>query len=104
LKRKIKDMSRREPGFAERLQTAATAKQAQLEKTRAAALANDAQSAERQAARVETAEARKIGTAEHKFANRVTAELRDTQRAAEKARQAHAVTVEQERKDAERVA
>jgi hypothetical protein len=45
-------MSRKEPGFAERLQTAAKAKQAKLEKIRATALANDAQSAERQAARV----------------------------------------------------
>ena len=97
-------MSRTEPGFAERLQTAAMAKQAQLEKIRATALVNDAQSAKRQAARVETAEARKIRTAEHKYANRVTAKLRDTQRAAEKARQAHAVTEERARKDAERIA
>ncbi|HXR91944.1 MAG TPA: DUF6481 family protein [Steroidobacteraceae bacterium] len=97
-------MSRKEPGFAERLQTAATAKQVQLEKIRATALANDAQSNERRTARVETAEARKIRSAEHKYANRVTAALRDTQRAAEKARQAHAVTEEKARKDAERVA
>ena len=53
---------------------------------------------------MEMAEARKIRTAEHKYANRVTAELRDTQRAAEKARQVHAVTEEKARKDAERVA
>jgi hypothetical protein len=75
-------MSRKEPGFAERLQTAAKAKQAQLEKIRATALANDAQSTERQAARVETAEARRIRTAERKSSNRVAAELRDAQRAA----------------------
>jgi len=97
-------MSRKEPGFAERLQTAARAKQALFEKIRATALANNAQSVERQAARVETAEARKIRTAEHRYANRVTAELRDTQRAADKARQAHAITEEKARKDAERVA
>ena len=97
-------MPRKEPGFADRLQTAAKAKQAQLEKIRATALANDAQSAERQAARVEVAEARKIRTAERKDSNRVTAELRDRQRAAEKARQARAVTEEQARKDAKRVA
>ena len=97
-------MSRKEPGFAERLQTAAKAKQAQLEKIRATALANDAQSTERQAARVETAEARKIRTAQHKYSNRVTAGLRDAQRAAEKARQAQAVTEEKARKDAERTA
>ena len=97
-------MSRKEPGFAERLQTAAKAKQAQLEKIRATALANDAQSTERQAARVETAEARKIRAAEHKHSNRVAAELRDAWRAAEKARQAQAVTEEKARKDAERAA
>jgi hypothetical protein len=97
-------MSRKDPGFAERLQTAAKAKQAQLEKIRATALANDAQSAERQAARVEVAEARRIRTAEHKDSKRVTAELRATQRAAEEARQADAVTEEKARKDAERVA
>jgi len=97
-------MSRKEPGFAERLQTAAKAKQTQLEKIRATALANDAQSDERQAARVETAEARKIRAAEHKHSNRVIAELRDAQRAAEKARQAHAITEEKARKDAERIA
>ena len=85
-------MSCKEPGFAERLQTAVKAKQAQLEKMRATVLANDAQSAQRRATRVETAEARKIRTAEHKYANQVTAELRDAQREAEKARQAHAVT------------
>jgi len=104
LKGKIRDMSRKEPGFAERLQTAAKAKQAQLEKIRATALANDAQFTERQAARVETAEARKLRTADRKYSNRVTAELRDAQRAAEKARQAQAVTEEKARKDAERAA
>ena len=95
-------MSRKEPSFAERLQTAVNAKQAPLEKIRAMALANDAQSAQRQATRVETAEARKVRAAEHKYANRVTAELRDAQREAEKARQAHAVAEERARKDAER--
>ena len=55
-------MSRKEPGFAERLQTAAKARQAQLEKIRATGLANDALSTERQAARVETANARQIRT------------------------------------------
>jgi hypothetical protein len=53
-------MARKELGFAERLQTAAKAKQAQLEKIRATALANDAQSTERQAARVETAKRAKF--------------------------------------------
>ena len=97
-------MPRKEPGFAERLQTAAKAKQAQLEKIRATSLANDAQSTERQAARVETADARKIRTAEHKHSNRVAAELRDAQRAADKAKHARAVTEEKSRKDAERTA
>src|SRR4249919_1017822 len=97
-------MPHKEPGFAERLQTAVKAKQAQLEKINATALANDAQSAQRQATRVETAEARKIRTAQNRDSNRVAAELRDAQRAAEKARQAHVVAEEKARKDAERVA
>jgi hypothetical protein len=97
-------MSRKEPGFAERLQTAAKAKQAQLEKIRAAALVGDALSAGRQAARIETAEARQIRVAERKYANRVAAEQRDALRAAAKARQASAVAEEKARKDAERVA
>ena len=104
LKRETKDMPRKDPGFAERLQTAAKAKQTQLEKIRATALANDAQAPQRHATRVETAEARKIRTAEHKHSNRVAAELREAQRAAEKATQARAVTEEKARKDAERVA
>lgn len=97
-------MPRKEPDFAERLQTAVKAKQAQLEKIRATALANDAQSAERQAARLETAEARKVRAAEHKHVNRVSAKLRDAQRAAETARQAQAIAEAKARKDAERVA
>ncbi|MBK6337037.1 MAG: hypothetical protein IPF60_15275 [Betaproteobacteria bacterium] len=98
----IEDMPRKEPGFAERLQTAVKAKTTQLERMRATALANEPQSAARQAAPVEAAEARKIRTAEQRHANRVTAELRDAQRAAEKATQAQAVTEEKARKDAER--
>ena len=97
-------MPRKEPGFAERLQTAAKAKQAQLEKIGATVLANDGQSAQRQATRVETAVARNIRVAERKYSNRVTAELRDAERAAEKAGQARAVTEEKARKDTERVA
>src|SRR3979411_1614967 len=97
-------MSRKEPSFAERLQTAVKAKQTQLEKIRATALANDAQSTERQAARVETASARQIRSTERVSANRAVAVLRDADRAAEKARQARAVTEEKARKDAERVA
>lgn len=97
-------MPSKEPGFAERLQAAAKAKQTQMEKIRATAVANRAQSAERQAAQVETAEARKSRTAERKHANRVAAEQRDARRAAEKAKQARAVMEEAARKDAERIA
>ena len=97
-------MSRKEPGFAERLQTAAKAKQALLEKMRATALANDAQSTERQAAWAETEKARQIRTAERKIANRVAAEQRDAERAAETARKARAAAEEKARKDAERIA
>jgi hypothetical protein len=97
-------MPRKEPDFAERLQTAATAKQAQLGKIRATTVANDAQSAERRAAQVETAEARRLRAAERKASDRAAAELREAQRAAEKARQAHAVAEERARKVAESVA
>jgi len=85
-------MPRKEPGFAERLQTAAKAKQAQLEKIRATALANGPQSLERHAARVETAKARDIRAAERKQANRTSAERRDSERRAEKVRQECAAT------------
>ena len=97
-------MPRKEPGFAERLHTASKAKKAQLEKVRAMALVNVAQSAERHTARVETTEARKIRMAERKYSKRVDAEQRDAQRAAEKARQVQAALEERARKDAERVA
>ena len=104
LKRETKDMPRKEPGFAERLQTAVKAKQAKLEKIRATTQTGEAQSAERQVARVEAAAARRIRTAENKRATRAAAELRDAQRAAEKSRQAQAATEENARKDADRVA
>src|SRR5687768_12554862 len=100
----IHDMPRKEPGFAERLQMAAKAKQAQMEKIRATALANDAQSAFRQATQVERAVARENRTAERKHANRVAGEQRAAQQAAEKARQTRAVTEEKARKDAQRLA
>jgi len=95
-------MPGKEPGFVERLQTAAKAKKAQLEKIRASVPANGAQSTERQAAQVEAAAARKIRTAERKDSDRAGAEQREAQRAAENARQALAVVDERARKDAER--
>ncbi len=97
-------MSRKEPSFMERLQTAAKAKQALLEKTRTTALANTAQSAARQAAWMEEAAARQIRTAERKLANRAEAERRNAERAAEKARQQLAAAEEKARVEAERVA
>jgi hypothetical protein len=97
-------MSLKEPGFAERLQTAAKAKQAQLEKMRATMLASDAQSTERQAARIETAKARQIRTADRKHAKQVTAERRAAELAAERAKQERVVAEEKVRKEAARVA
>ncbi|MPZ45007.1 MAG: hypothetical protein GEV05_16730 [Betaproteobacteria bacterium] len=97
-------MPSKEPGFVERLQTAAKAKKAQLEKMRATAPAGGAQSSERQAALVEAAAARKIRTADRKYSDRVGAQEREAQRAAEKARQAQAAIEQVARKDAERVA
>ena len=95
-------MPAKEPGFVERLQTAAKAKKAQLEKIRASMPANGPQSTERQAAQVEAAAARKIRTAGRKDSDRMGAEKREAQRAAENARQALAVVDEKARKDAER--
>ena len=95
-------MPSKEPGFVERLQTAAKAKKAQLERIRASVPAPGAQSTERQAAQVEAAAARKIRTAQRKDADRVGAEQREAQRAAENARQALGVVEERARKDAER--
>jgi hypothetical protein len=95
-------MPRKEPGFVERLQTAAKAKNAQLERIRASVPATEAQSTERQAAQVEAAAARKIRTAQRKDADRVGAEQREAQRATENARQALGVVEERARKDAER--
>ena len=70
-------MPAKEPGFVERLQTAAKAKKAQLEKIRASVPANGAQSTERQAAQVEAAAARKIRTAGRKDSDRMGAEQRE---------------------------
>ena len=95
-------MPAKEIGFAERLQTAAKAKKAQLEKLRAPVPAKGQQSTERQAAQVEAAAARKIRTAGRKDSDRVGAQQREAQRAAENARQAIAVADEKVRKDAER--
>ena len=95
-------MPAKEIGFAERLQTAAKAKKAQLEKTRASVPAKVAQSTERQPAQVEAVAARKIRTAARKDSDRVGAQQREAHRAAEDARQALAVVEEKVRKDAER--
>ena len=51
-------MPAKEPGFMERLQTAAKAKKAQLEKIRASAAANSAKATGRQAAQVAAAGSR----------------------------------------------
>ena len=97
-------MPRKEPGFAERLQTAAKAKKAQLEKIRAPAPADGVPSADAQTAQLEAEAARKMRTAGRKQADRAAAQEREAQRAAEKARQAQAAVEQIARKDAERVA
>jgi hypothetical protein len=95
-------MPAKEPGFVERLQTAAKAKKAQLEKMRASVPPNGAQPSEREAAQVEAAAARKIRTAGRKDSDRVGAQQREAARAAENARQALAIVDQKVRKDAER--
>ena len=88
----------------ERLQTAAKAKKAQLEKIRGAVPTHGAQSAERQAGQVEAVAARKVRTAERKYSERVAAQQKEALRGAEKTRQAQAVIEENARKHVERVA
>jgi hypothetical protein len=102
VKWRIEDMPAKEPGFAERLQTAANAKKAQLQKIRSSAPPDGARSTERQAAQAEAVAARKIRTAGRKDSDRMGAEQRVAQRAAENARQALAVVDERARKEAER--
>jgi len=97
-------MPKKEPGFAERLQTAAKAKKAQLEKIRARAPADGVPSAGGQAAQLEAAAARKMRTADRRYSDRAGAQEREAQRAAEKTRQAQAVIEQSARKEAERVA
>lgn len=97
-------MPKKEPSFAERLQTAAKAKKAQLEKIRALAPADGVPSADGQTAQLEAEAARKMRTAGRKHSDRAAAQEREAQRAAEKARQAQAAIEQIARKDAERVA
>ena len=97
-------MPKKEPGFAERLQTAAKAKKAQLEKIRALAPADRVPSADGQTAQSEAEAARKMRTAARKDSDRAGAQEREAQRAAEKAAQAQAAIDQRARKDAERVA
>lgn len=96
-------MPSKEPGFVERLQTAAKAKKAQLERIRATMPANGAQVAGRQAGQVEAATARKVRRAERKNSERVAAQHKEALRRAEKAKQAQAVIEENARKRVERV-
>ena len=64
-------MPRKEPGFAERLQTAVKSKQAQLEKIRAATQASDPQPAEAPSDQAKAAAERKARNAERKEAERI---------------------------------
>ena len=96
-------MPSKEPNFVERLQAAAEAKKAQLERARATTRAGGAKSPERQAAQVQAAAARKMRTAERRQSDRVAAQQREAQRAGEKARQAQAAIEESARKESQLV-
>ena len=87
----------------ERLQTAAKARKAQLEKIRATAPASGVQAAEWQAGQVEAVAARKVRTAARKYSERVAAQQKEALRGAEKTRQAQAVIEENARKRVEQV-
>jgi hypothetical protein len=97
-------MPKKEPSFAERLQTAAKAKKTQLEKIRALTPADGAPSADGQTAQSGAEAARKMRTAERKHSDRVAAQEREAQRVADKARQAQAAIEQIASKEAERVA
>jgi hypothetical protein len=96
-------MSKKEPGFAERLQTAGKAKKTQLEKNRAGPGLRRT---------VRRGAGRTIGSGSSTKDAQGAPEVRrprrsprtDAQRAAEKARQAQAAIEQSTRKDAERVA
>ena len=97
-------MPKKEPSFAERLQTAAQAKKTQLEKIRALPPAGGAPSADGKSAQSEAEAARKKRTAERKQADRVVAQQKEAQRVADKARKAQDAIDQIARKEAERVA
>src|ERR1700722_11968943 len=89
----------REPTFADSQGAAAKARQAQLEKARAKAPANDPLFAEKQAARLAASEARDARVAERKVQKRATEERLAAARAAEEtARVAAEKEAEQARK------
>ena len=73
-------MPRKEPGFAERLQTAVKSKQAQLEKIRAATQASDPQPAEAPPDQAKAAAERKARNAERKEADRAIAKRKEDER------------------------
>jgi hypothetical protein len=94
--RPSKGQARCQPSWTERQSTAAKARQAQLEKARAKAPANDPEFAQRQTARRAAAEARDARTAERKAAKvrqaeDLIAETAARERAAETER-AHQIT------------
>lgn len=97
-------MPAKEPGFAERLQTAAKAKQTQLEKMRATKQASDPSLAERQAEKTKTTETRKPRADKPKDAKQVTAKRPATKPITGKPQQTHAAEGDKARKDAEAVA
>jgi len=90
-------MKNKEPTLAERMSTAAKAKQAQLEKARAMAPANNPGFAERQAARRAVGVAREVRIAERKVVK--AREIED--RAVKEAAQANALKTAQAIREAE---
>ena len=94
-------MKNHDPSLADRLGAAGKARQAQLEKARAKAPANDPGFAERQAARRAVRIAREARVSERKAA-KLADKIREAEaQAAEEAARAIALIAEQERRDAE---
>ncbi len=90
-----------EPKFNDRLNTAARAKRALLDKARANGPANDPDFADRQVARREVSIAREARTAERKTAKLAEKIRLAEEKAAEEAARAIALAAEQEAREAE---
>ncbi|MBL6954858.1 MAG: hypothetical protein ISR50_19665 [Alphaproteobacteria bacterium] len=97
-------MKRHEPSLSDRLGGAAKARQAQLEKARANAPANNPKFAEKQAARLAISVARQARVAERKAAKLAEQARKAEEQAAAEAERALTLAAEQKAREAELIA